>query len=418
VTTTGGPFIPATNAPFVPFVPAEGAGTNGTNGRFPGLVTLDEVGVERVRWLWPGRLPVGKLVVVDGDPSTGKTTMVFDLGARLTRAGLPSWECWPDGSAPDDGITWRGVLVLSAEDGVADTIAPRFAAAGADLGRVHVLKEVPVLTDDGARMAPPSLPRDIPTIKKLIDQNYIGLVVVDVFMAFLSGKVDSHRDQDVRGVLHQLAKLAEDTGTVIVLIRHLNKAGGSNALYRGGGSIGIVGAARSAFLVARDPDDTDRRILACTKSNLGREPMSLAYRLVDDPDHGCARVEWEDGPVEHTAASLLRAPESYEDASESGDAAAWLRDHLEARGGSDDRKSIIRAARAEGWSDKVLRRAREKAGVVADRRGFAGRGASQGVWYLPSLVPTEPRSCPQDCVGTSAENGHERCPDCGDPVIA
>ncbi len=317
--------------------------------------TLADVPAERVAWLWPGRLPLGKLVVLDGDPSTGKSTLTLDLAARVSTGTR-----WPDG-AP--GTTPAGVLLLSAEDGLADTIVPRLAAAGADLGRVHALTEVSVIDDDGVQQVPPSLPRDVPVIEKVVTEKNIKLVVVDVLMAYLAGKVDSHRDQDVRGVLHQLAAMAERTSCTVVLVRHLNKAGGGNALYRGGGSIGIVGAARAAYLVARDPEDADRRILAVTKLNLAAEPPSLAYRLVPDFALGCARVEWEDGPVEHTATTLLRHPVDDQDRTERDEAADWLTDYLIGNGGTAPRKDILRAARAAGYSQATLKRAKDAGGV-------------------------------------------------------
>lgn len=358
----------------------------------PNVVALSTVTPERVRWLWAGRLPAGKLVVIDGDPSTGKSTLTLDIAATIS-TGRP----WADGSACEQGA----VLLLSAEDGLADTIAPRLIAAGADLARVHALTEVPQVDDEGTvRMVPPSLPRDIPHVADAIRSNRARLVIVDVLMAFLSGKVDSHRDQDVRGVLHQLAALAESTGATFVLIRHLNKAGGSNALYRGGGSIGIVGAARAAFLVARDPEDEGRRIFAVTKSNLAAEPSALAYRLVDSPEHGCARVEWESEPLDITAAQLLRTPED-EDRSESDEATDWLTGFL--AGGSVSRKDVLRASKAEGYSEKVLRRAREKAGVTVERVGFP----AVTYWSLSTVVPTESQSGPHKCVGTTDATGHD-----------
>ena len=58
------------------------------------------------------------------------------------------------------------------------------------------------------------------------------------------------------------------------------------------------------MLVASDPDDPERRVLASIKSNLGPAPESLTYRLVDAAEHGCARVQWE-GQTIHDAHTLL-----------------------------------------------------------------------------------------------------------------
>lgn len=359
--------------------PPEGRGAPAAAHSEPRLTTFADVTPERVSWLWPGYLPAGKLVLVDGDPSCGKSTMTTDLAARCS-TGSP----WPDGAAsagPAD------VLLLSAEDGLGDTIAPRLHAAGADVARVHALTEVPQVGDDGGvRMVPPSLPRDVPILHQLISRHRIKLVIVDVLMAYLNGKVDSHRDQDVRGVLHQLTTLAEATGCTMVLIRHLNKAGGGSPLYRGGGSIGIIGAARAAFIVGRDPDDQDRRILACSKSNLAVEPASLAYRLVSDNTLGCARVEWEGG-VDLAAGDLLRGPRDDEERSERDEAVDWLTEYLAGNGGEAPAKDVLRAGRADGIAERTLQRARARAGVTSQRRGF-GQGS---VWVLDPSFPPQSR---------------------------
>lgn len=335
----------------------------------PGVVTLADIEPESATWLWPGHLPAGKLVILDGDPSVGKSTLMLDLAARVSTGGS-----WPDG-APGTGP--GGVLLLSAEDGLADTIAPRLAAAGADATRVHALTEVPVLVGGGSRMVPPSLPRDIPTMEDVVVKHGVRLVVVDVLMAYLNVGVDSHRDQDVRGVLHMLATMAERTGACIVLVRHLNKTGGANALYRGGGSIGIVGAARAAFLVGRDPEDEERRVVACTKLNIATEPPALAYRVVSDNRFGCARVEWE-GTANLTAADLLRGPGDEDERGDRDACAAWMADYLTSSGGEAQAADAMKAGRAVGWSTDQIKRAKKRAGVRSLKSSMTGGW----VWQL------------------------------------
>src|SRR5437870_4959213 len=84
-----------------------------------------------VSWLWPGRLALGKLAMLDGDPGLGKSLLALDLCARLS-TGRP----FPDGAlGPGIGTA----IVLNAEDSEQDTIHPRLLALGADLDRVFVL---------------------------------------------------------------------------------------------------------------------------------------------------------------------------------------------------------------------------------------------------------------------------------------
>lgn len=328
------------------------------------VTTLATVQPERVEWLWPDRLPAGKLITLDGDPSLGKSTLALDIAAHIT-TGSP----WPDATHCPTG----DVVILSAEDGLADTIRPRLDAAGADPRRVHALTGITTGDGDGGSYSRALTLADITHISRAVENTGARLLIVDVLMAYLPGKVDSHRDQDVRTVLARLAALGESTGCCILLLRHLNKTGGGSAVYRGGGSIGIIGAARGGFTVGRDPDDDTRMVLSSTKSNLAQTPASLTYRLESAPDSHVAHIVWG-GESTHTADSLLSS-EDGEDRSERDEAAEWIRSYLTDLGGSAPAKDVLKAGRAAGFtSDDVLKKARRRVKATTKRVGF-GKGS-------------------------------------------
>jgi AAA domain-containing protein len=129
-----------------------------------------------------------------------------------------------------------------------------------------------------------------------------ALVVIDPIMAFLGQGVLTCSDQSVRRALLPLAQLAEQHACVILMVRHLNKRGG-RSLYRGGGSIGLVGACRSGWLLGDDPLQPGRRVLAEIKNNSAAPQPSLAY-TVEKPTDGPPLLSWH-GPVEWTADNLL-----------------------------------------------------------------------------------------------------------------
>ncbi len=366
----------------------------------PTVVTLADVAPERVEWLWFGYLPRGKLVTLDGDPGVAKSTLTMDLAARVTTGHpMPANHTWRQ---PAD------VLLLSAEDGLADTIRPRLDAARADPSRVHALTEVTETREDGTTSTrPPSLPADLLIVEGIVKKHGVVLVVIDVLMAYLAGGVDSHRDQDIRRVLHQVSAMAERCGCTVILIRHMNKSGGSQAMYRGGGSIGIVGAARAALLVAIDPDDETgvQRVLAPIKMNLCVEPPALGYKLVSDPVLDVARIEWC-GVTKHKAADLLRSG----DPDQSGDrdaVATWLQNYIGDKG-EVPAKELLRAGSQDGFSADQLKRAKTRAGVVSRKGGMTGgwvwalsEGSTEGSEgsALPEPAPFAPfvlpsvRSC-------------------------
>lgn len=323
------------------------------------LTRLADVQPERVEWLWQGWLPRGKPVTLDGDPGLGKSTLSDEMAAVVTTGGT-----WPDGSK----CAYPGaVLLMSAEDGLADTVRPRLDAAGADVTRVHSIDGMSTVDESGEVVLRPPTLADVVGLEDAIIRTDARLLVVDVIMAYLPSGTDSHRDQDIRRVLSRLSAVADRTGCTVLLLRHLNKAKGSDPLYRGGGSIGIVGAARAGMLVAADPDDPERRVLASVKSNLGPPPDSLTYRLVGAGDHGVARVQWE-GSTNHTARTLLAEPHD-DDSVAATEAEQWLHDYLTEQGAASSKVAKADAAKA-GIRERTLQRAVKSLRVSVESRGF------------------------------------------------
>jgi hypothetical protein len=332
----------------------------------PVIIRLADVEPEEVEWLWPGRIPFGKITMFDGDPGLGKSLVSLDLAARLTK-GLPF---------PLDGEERRepsNVLLLSAEDGAADTIRPRFDAAGGDAERIFLVKAI--RTEQGGELAP-SISLTLPDIKMAIRKTSARLLIIDPLAAHLGPTVNSFRDQDVRQALGPLARMAEELQVAVILVRHLNKGRGLPGIYRGGGSIGIIGAARAAFLFAADSEYPEKRFVAALKSNLGLLPSTLAYRVV--PSGSVARVEWEPGEVNLTADEILAASNAGpEDRTRREEARNFLRVYLS--DGPHPVENVIKAAKSVGISEKTLRRAAKDLGVRSDKDGFSGGWT----WGLP-----------------------------------
>jgi hypothetical protein len=342
-----------------------------------------------VRWLWEGRLALGKVTILDGDPGLGKSLLSLDLIARVT-TGAPM----PDGSEGVGG----GAVLLCAEDALDDTVGPRLVAAGADdLSRVAAMTGIPS-TDptSGEEMEYPLvLPRDVPWIERAVLAVGARLVVIDPLMAYLDGKVNSWRDQDARAALAPLIRLAREHDLAVLILRHLNKAVGGKALYRGGGSIGINGAARAAWLVAKDPEEPERtRVLAMNMNNLAEPRPSLRYRIEADAD-GRPRVVWA-GECAYTADALVVAGDAPGTAALPDAPAgttvrqrrtmAWLSEALS--DGPCPCNELIAAGAAKGFSVTLLRQARLALGVHAHTEGYGYERRT--LWALPAQPETLP----------------------------
>jgi hypothetical protein len=343
-----------------------------------GGILLSEVETERVAWLWRGWLALGKLSVLDGDPGLGKSAVVLDIAARVSTE-----KPFPDGSECEAGT--GGVVILSAEDGLADTIKPRLEAAGADTSRISSLSTVWEGRGERRYERTLSLPEDIPLIEREIRRVEAKLVIVDPLMAFLPKKIDAHKDQDVRRALAPFASMAERTGAALYLVRHLSKGEGSSPIYRGGGSIGIIGATRMGALVAKDPKDEERRVLAPTKNNLAVHPKGLLYNL-EEANNGAVRVLWA-GESEYSASALFQSVR-VDNADARREAEAFLVSLLS--DGPVPKASVEEEATDANISTGTLRRAKTSLGVITERENEVGgeRGAGRWVWKLPATEET------------------------------
>lgn len=264
-----------------------------TEGRLlPITMAASRIDPRPVEWLWPGWLAAGSLAILDGDPGKGKSTILADLAARVTTG------------APFPGVNVGrepgNVVILAAEDAADTVLVPRFLACEGDPARYQIVRGVL----DNGQMTGIRFPRHMDVIEGVLVQHRPKLLVIDPIMAFLED-VDTSVDAEVRSkVMARLSGLAEVHNTCILLVRHLNKSGANKALYRGLGSVGFVGAARTSCVVGNCPD-SGRTVLACVKSNLGRFPTSLFYEIETHGDH--SRVSWQ-GPADVTADELVSTP--------------------------------------------------------------------------------------------------------------
>jgi len=306
---------------------------------------LSEVAQGTVDWLWEGRIPRRALTVLDGDPGLGKSLLTLDVAARVSR-GTPLPGTF------DGRVEPRGVVILSAEDSISHVIKPRLCAAGADMTRVLA---VPYSPEKPGQVCISKFPVDIPILERAIERVGAVLVILDVLVSYIPATLSTQRDQDVRLVLAPLANVCDKYNAALFGLRHLNKSATGPILYRGGGSIGIGGAARSNVLLAADPNDAKVRVLAGVKSNYGPLPGSLSFtiKITDGQPH----IEWI-GSSTHSAESLLADQAGgAEDRGARDEARSFLDQEL--ADGPKEAKRILETAKSLGIAEKTLRRAKE-----------------------------------------------------------
>jgi putative DNA primase/helicase len=362
------------------------------------LTRGDTIHPEPISWLWPGWLARGKLHILAGAPGQGKTTIALALAARLTVGGR-----WPEGTR----CSAASVVIWSGEDDPRDTLVPRLRAMGADMARVHFVTAARV---DGEQQ-PFDPARDMLQLAAEVERiGDVGLLLVDPVVSAVAG--DSHKNTEVRRALQPLVDLAAGIGTAVLGITHFSKgSAGRDPTDRVVGSMAFGAVARVVMVAAKvkgQQDDEDRRVLARSKSNIGPDDGGFEYHLTqrelqDYPGVIASCVEFG-ASIAGTARELLAEAEAEPDGSEtaaaSDDAADFLRDML---AGSIEvtSREVTNRMKSEGFSDKVIRRAREKLGVTVRREGFGKQ--MQSLWSLPA-APIAAHSCP---LAPAQESGQE-----------
>ena len=332
------------------------------------LINMESVKVEQIEWLLYPFIPFGKVTIIQGDPGEGKTTMVLQIIAKLTR-GEPillnkksQKEAQQDSEenlkqevlSQDKPIQPVNVIYQTAEDGLGDTIKPRLLAAGADCSRVLVI-------DDREQ---PLTMLDV-RLEEAIMQTKARMVVLDPIQGFLGTDVDMHRANEIRPLMKRMAVLAEKYHCAIILIGHMNKNSNGKSSYRGLGSIDFQAAARSVLIVGRLKDEPETRVMCHVKSSLAPEGKSVAFRL--DKETG---FQWI-GEYDISADDLLSGEARGQ---KSRIAKEFLLDIL-ADGGMAQKK-IEEEASKQGIKKKTLRNAKQELEIDSVKRG------NQWFWIL------------------------------------
>jgi hypothetical protein len=332
----------------------------------PLIVSMETIETTPVTWLWWPYIALGKLTMLDGDPGIGKSLLMTQLAASLSRGNpLPDQEGRPTLPTGSGHTT----LLLSSEDGLADTLKPRLEEAGADCGQIKVMTG----WVDGNGGDHPFTLAHLPILEQALETHKPRLVVIDPIQAYLGRGVDMHRANETRPLLEALRRLAEEYACAIVCVRHPAKSSqGGKAMHRGLGSVDFIGAARTGLFVEQHPSDPGKVLLAQSKSNIGPLGRTQIFTKYEGHFQWCG--------VSRLSAELLagsgRGPDPYAFL----EAVCWLEARLK-DGSPVSSEKLSQEAIEEGLALSALRRAKKALGIRSLKCG------EHWDWCLPALAP-------------------------------
>ena len=314
------------------------------------IISMDEVPVEEVEWLWYPYIPFGKLTIIHGDGGEGKTTLILQLAALLSRG-----EKLPCDSTEREPIK---VIYQTAEDGLGDTIKPRLLAGNADCSQIKVIDE-----------SEATLTMLDERIEKAIVETGARALILDPVQAYIGAKVDMNRANEVRAILSQLGQIAGQYRCAIILVGHLNKAQGNKSNYRGLGSIDFQATARSVLIVGRLKDNPQIRVMVQDKSSLAPEGEPIAFEL--GKENGFRWLGHYDISVDDLLSGIPKEKKSEQ-------AENLILEYLSK--GKYPQKELVKKAQTIGISKRVLDEAKKALNVQSVKKG------SQWYWQIPEKM--------------------------------
>jgi AAA domain-containing protein len=336
----------------------------------PVIVQLSKVTPEPVQWLWQGRIPIGKLTLLVGDPAVGKSLLATDIAARVS-SGAP----WPDDSNTA-GVP-GGVVLLCTEDDLADTVRPRLDAAGADHSRVTAITSVrrSILSPLPSPLRATCLLPGLPHLEAAIQNTpECRLVLIDPIIPSLN-RASSHSHTDARAVMEPLAELATRHHVAIVAVHRAPRTATGFALNRLAAKL-APGAARTVWALVHDADSPKRRLFVPVQNTIAQDAPPLPCYIASSQEHQAPVLKWADEPVGISAQGALdqSAAQDHQVA-----AREWLRDKLAK--GPEKAACVLDDAKYDGFSHKAIRQAFRQIQAQRVRSGYGPGGF--WVWAAP-----------------------------------
>lgn len=230
----------------------------------PKLICMADIEEKAIEWLWYPYIPKGATSLLFGPGGVGKSHLITDLAARISRG-----ENFPH----ENGKKYRRqpgrVLLLSAEDDADKVLKPNLRLAHADVNKVFVPEQSSFILDE----------LGIKQMEEFMSTCQATVVFIDPIVAYSGGKIDMFRSNEVRSIMGPISDVARKHNTSVIIVGHdrKNKEGAMQDLMSG--SSDFVNSVRSTMYVT---EDKYGKAMWHAKSNYGPKGPAIAFSFQEN----------------------------------------------------------------------------------------------------------------------------------------
>ena len=345
------------------------------------MVGLDMVPID---WLWYPVAPIGMVGTVLGTPGVGKSYMLTDLAARVSRGEeLPLYRKQTEKVA-------HGWVIFITSEGVPDKILkPRLYAAGADMKNITVIKGR--VTKDGDFVLL-DIRFHLNELRDLIknDPRTCVLVIIDPLASFVSGNANLNDMTQTRQALDTVARFAEATTVAVMVAIHPNKNESQQLQNRAAGSVQMSAAVKTCWVVVEPKDDDPINMRYFSPYKIATAPCNKKETLpfyMDNADftHNgrlfeMAKIRWSPEIV-GCDIELILCPRSGDGVNFAAKARALLKEQL--KEGPKKVIDLFRMAKELGINTATMYKAKDFLNIDDAPTGFQGTH----LWIPPTAWP-------------------------------
>ena len=214
---------------------------------------------EPIQWVWETMIPEGCLFLLSAFMKVGKSELAYRFAISIAQGA----------SFLNMTTTKTSVLILAVEEHPRD-VKRR-------LRRLGMGKEDQIFVLTGNLKNSPACISDL---RRFIQENGIGLVLIDTISRFWNVKDENNNAEIIREV-SPLLDLAHETNTAIGFLHHDRKSGGDDGRGIRGGSA-LFGLVDQAILLDRRQGGTQTQRSLKTLGRYAESPKELLIDLIED----------------------------------------------------------------------------------------------------------------------------------------